>query len=167
MKLPMSFAKVSLTFAFLALSKCITAQYVSLQSDYSRNENIKTEKSNTNNHFYVNLFPSENPLNFKIAVNNPNNDLLFIQLKNDSNKLFQDDIFYRRSHYTMQLNVARLEDGIYSLSIKTNHASFTRNLKIETTGLSTKNKQMIIEREVIISDEEHPIQLVELISSMN
>lgn len=162
MKLPMSFAKVSLTFAFLALSKCITAQYVSL-----RNENFKAEKSNTNNHFYVNLFPSDDPLSFKITVNNPDNDLLFIQLKNESNKLFQDDIFYRRSHYAMQLNVSRLDDGIYSLSIKTNQASFTRNLKIETIGLSSRNKQMIIEKMVIISDEEHPIQLVELISSMN
>ncbi len=163
MKLPVSFAKVSLTFAFLVISKCITAQYISLREEH---HHTKVEKNNSNDHFYVNLSSSEDPLAFKIAVHNPSNELLFIQLKNNSNQLFQDDIFYRRSNYSMLLNIARLEDGIYSLSIKTNQASFSRNIKIETTGLASKDKQMIIEREVSISEEEQK-QRGDLISSMN
>lgn len=164
MKLPVSFAKVSLTFAFFIVSKCITAQYVSLKEERI----AKSEKNKDFKEFHVVVSSNEDPQHIKLVVTNPNNELLFIQLKNEQNKIIQDDIFYRRTSYNIELNTTRLEDGIYALSIKTNLDTFERNISIETKGISSKNNQMVIERDVIIHNEEHrPIASRSFISTLN
>lgn len=164
MKLPVSLTKVSLTFAFFIVSKCMTAQYVSLKEERM----AKSEKHKDFREFQVVVSPLEDPQRLKLVVTNPNNELLFIQLKNGQDRIIQDDIFYRRTSYNMEFNTTRLEDGMYALSIKTNLDTFERNISIETKGISVKNNQMLIEREVIIHDvERRPIASRSFISTLN
>jgi hypothetical protein len=75
-------------------------------------------------------------------------------LKDQDEKLFQDDIFYRRPNYSLNLNLSRLEDGIYTLSITTNYESYKKVFTITTEELGTRNGQMYLDRKVEISQDE-------------
>ena len=137
------FVKITLFAAFTFLSASVSAQYLSM-----REERPKTDK------FAKNLFQVSvnqevnNLLNFKVMVNNPAQELLNVTLKDQSGKLFQDDIFYRRPNYSMLLDLARLEDGVYTLSITTNYESFIKSFSISTQELGSRNGQMFLDRKV-------------------
>jgi hypothetical protein len=97
-----------LAFAFTSLSA--SAQYLSMREDRP-----KIDKTNKNL-FQVSVNQEVNDnLSFKIVVNNPGQELLNVILKDQYGKLFQDDIFYRRPNYFMNLDFDRLEDGVYTL----------------------------------------------------
>jgi hypothetical protein len=139
------FIKIALLTAFTFVSVSVSAQYISM-----RDERPKTDK------FSKNLFQVfvnqevNNPLAFKIIVNNPAQELLNIKLKDQNGKLFQDDIFHRRSNYSMLFDLQRLEDGIYTLSITINYESFVKSFSIVTQELGTRNGQMYLDRKVEI-----------------
>jgi hypothetical protein len=140
-----NFVKIILLTAFTSVSVSVSAQYLSM-----REERPKTDK------FSKNLFQVfvnqevNNPLAFKVSVNNPAQELLNVKLKDQNGKLFQDDIFHRRPNYAMLLDLQRLEDGIYTLSLTTNYESFTKSFSIVTQELGTRNGQMYLDRKVEI-----------------
>lgn len=137
------------TFAFALSSLSASAQYLSM-----REERPKIDKT-TKNLFQVSVNQEVSSiLGFKILVNNPGQELLNVTLKNQDGKLFQDDIFYRRPNYAMNLDLARLEDGIYTLSITTNYESFQKTFTVTTEELGTRNGQMYLDRKVEISQDE-------------
>ena len=120
------FVNITLFAALTSLSASVSAQYLSM-----REERPKTDKS-SKNLFQVSVNQEvNNLLNFKVTVNNPAQELLNVTLKDQSGKLFQDDIFHRRPNYSMLLDLARLEDGIYTLSITTNYESFVKSFSIQ------------------------------------
>jgi hypothetical protein len=134
-------------FAFTSLSA--SAQYLSMREDRP-----KIDKTNKNL-FQVSVNQEIiGALNFKILVNNPGQELLNVTLKEQNGKLFQDDIFYRRPNYAMNLDLARLEDGTYTLSITTNYESFQKTFTLTTEELGTRNGQMYLDRKVEISQYE-------------
>jgi hypothetical protein len=125
------------------------AQYVSMQADIRP----KIDKS-IRHSFQVLVSPNnKNPLNFKLIVNNPAKQLLAVNLTNLAGKSFQDDIFYRRPNYLMDLDVGKLEDGSYVLSIKANDDISEKNIEISTQELGTRNGNMYLERKVEIADK--------------
>jgi hypothetical protein len=136
-----NFVKIILLTAFAFTSLSASAQYLSM-----REERPKTDK------FAKNLFQVfvnqelSNPLTFKVSVNNPAQELLNVTLKDQNGKLFQDDIFHRRPNYAMLLDLERLEDGIYTLSITTNYESFVKSFSVTTQELGTRNGQMFLDR---------------------
>ena len=132
-----------LTFALAFIPLLASAQYLSV-----REERPKINKI-SKNLFQVSVIQEvSNLLSFKIKVNNPAQELLNVILKDQNGKLFQDDIFYRRPNYAMLLDLARLEDGVYTLSITTNYESFMRTFSISTEELNTRNGQMFLDRKV-------------------
>ncbi len=136
-----------LAFAFTSLSA--SAQYLSMREDHP-----KVDKINRNL-FQVSVNQELiNTLAFKILINNPGQELLNVTLKDHQGKLFQDDIFYRRPNYAMNLDLARLEDGIYTLSITTNYETFQKAFTLTTEELGTRNGQMYLDRKVEVSQEE-------------
>ncbi|MCU0471696.1 MAG: hypothetical protein MUF58_24260 [Arcicella sp.] len=142
--------KSILTFfltGFVLISISTSAQYLSM-----REERPKIDKINKNLfQVFVNQDINSN-LNYKIIINNPSQELLNVNLKNQTGKLFQDDIFYRRPNYSMLLDLERLEDGIYTLSITTNYEAFSKTFTITTEELSTRNGQMFLDRKVKVED---------------
>ena len=139
------FVKISFLAAFTFLSASVSAQYLSM-----REERPKIDKI-SKNLFQVSVSQEvSNLLNFKVTVNNPAQELLNVTLKDQNGKLFQDDIFHRRPNYSMLLDLTRLEDGAYTLSITTNYESFTKSFSISTEELSTRNGQMFLDRKVEI-----------------
>ena len=137
------FVNITLFAALTSLSASVSAQYLSM-----REERPKTDKS-SKNLFQVSVNQEvNNLLNFKVTVNNPAQELLNVTLKDQSGKLFQDDIFHRRPNYSMLLDLARLEDGIYTLSITTNYESFVKSFSISTQELGSRNGQMFLDRKV-------------------
>lgn len=117
-----------------------------------REERPKIDKINKNLfQVFVNQDINSN-LNYKIIINNPSQELLNVNLKDQTGKLFQDDIFYRRPNYSMLLDLERLEDGIYTLSITTNYEAFSTTFTITTEELSTRNGQMFLDRKVKVED---------------
>lgn len=134
-------------FAFTSLS--VSAQYLSM-----REERPKIDKSSKNLfQVFVNQ-EVDNPLAFKVTVNNPAQELLNVTLRDQNGKLFQDDIFHRRPNYAMLLDLERLEDGVYTLFITTNYESFTKSFSVVTEELGTRNGQMYLDRKVEILSEE-------------
>ena len=139
------FVKISFLSAFTFLSISVSAQYLSM-----REERPKIDKI-SKNIFQVSVSQEVNNLmNFKVTVNNPAQELLNVTFKDQNGKLFQDDIFHRRPNYSMLLDLARLEDGVYTLSITTNYESFMKSFSISTEELSTRNGQMFLDRKVEI-----------------
>jgi hypothetical protein len=119
-----------------------------------RDDRPKIDKTNRNL-FQVSVNQEvANNLAFKILINNPGQELLNVTLKDQDEKLFQDDIFYRRPNYSLNLNLSRLEDGIYTLSITTNYESYKKVFTITTEELGTRNGQMYLDRKVEISQDE-------------
>ena len=113
-----------------------------------REERPKIDKV-SKNLFQVSVIQEvSNSTNFKVMVNNPAQELLNVTLKDQNGKLFQDDIFHRRPNYSMLLDLARLEDGVYTLSITTNYESFVRSFSISTEELGTRNGQMFLDRKI-------------------
>jgi hypothetical protein len=136
-------------FAFAFTSLSASAQYLSMREDRP-----KIDKS-TKNIFQVSVNQEVgSSLGFKILVNNPGQELLNVTLKDQDGKLFQDDIFYRRPNYAMNLDLARLEDAIYTLSITTNYETFKKTFTLTTEELGTRNGQMYLDRKVEIADDE-------------
>lgn len=136
-----------LAFAFTSTSA--SAQYISM-----REERTKIDKTNKNV-FQVTVNQEvTNSTNFKILVNNPGQELLNVTLKDQEGKLFQDDVFYRRSNYLMNLDFARLEDGVYTLSFKTNYENYQKAFILTTVELGTRNGQMYLDRTVEIAEVE-------------
>jgi hypothetical protein len=136
-----------LAFAFTSISA--SAQYLSM-----REERPKIDKTNKNI-FQVSVNQEvSNKLNFGILVNNPGQELLNVSLKDQAGKLFQDDIFYRRPNYAMNLDFTRLEDGEYTLLITTNYESFKKIFTLTTEELGTRNGQMYLDRKVEVSLDE-------------
>jgi hypothetical protein len=136
-------------FAFAFTSFSASAQYLSM-----REERPKIDKINKNI-FQVSVNQEiGNSLGFKILINNPGQELLNVTLKDQQGKLFQDDIFYRRPNYAMNLDLARLEDGIYTLSITTNYETFKKSFALTTEELGTRNGQMYLDRKVEIAEDE-------------
>lgn len=134
-------------FVFTSLSA--SAQYISM-----REERPKIDKT-TKSIFQVAVSQEVNSnTNFKILVNNPGQELLNVTLKDQEGKLFQDDVFYRRSNYLMNLDFARLEDGIYVLSLTTNYENYQKVFTLTTVELGTRNGQMYLDRTVEISEVE-------------
>jgi hypothetical protein len=137
------FVKIALLTAFTFITVSVSAQYLSM-----REERPKLDK------FSKNLFQVlvnqevNNALVFKVSVNNPAQELLNVTLKDQNGKLFQDDIFHRRPNYAMLLDLERLEDGIYTLSITTNYESFTKSFSVVTQELGNRNGQMYLDRKV-------------------
>jgi hypothetical protein len=119
-----------------------------------RDDRPKIDKTNRNL-FQVSVNQEVvNNLAFKILINNPGQELLNVTLKDQEGKLFQDDIFYRRPNYSLNLNLSRLEDGIYTLSITTNYESYKKVFMLTTEELGTRNGQMYLDRKVEISQDE-------------
>ena len=136
-----------LALAFISLSA--SAQYISM-----REERQKIDKT-TKNVFQVTVNQQvNNNTNFRILVNNPGQELLNVTLKDQDGKLFQDDIFYRRPNYSMDLDFARLEDGVYILSFTTNYETFQKIFTLTTEELGTRNGQMYLDRKVEIAEDE-------------
>ncbi len=134
-------------FAFASISA--SAQYISM-----REERPKIDKT-TNNVFQVTVRQQfDDNTNFNILVNNPGQEQLNVTLKDQDGKLFQDDIFYRRPNYSMNLNFARLEDGIYTLSFTTNYETFQKTFILTTEELGTRNGQMYLDRKVEVAEDE-------------
>jgi hypothetical protein len=143
------FLKSILLFGFAFITASASAQYLSM-----REERPKIDKV-TKDLFQVSVNQDVNSLtNFKVIINNPGQELLNVSLKDQNGKLFQDDIFYRRPNYAMSLDLARLEDGIYTLSITTNYESFTKSFSISTEELGTRNGQMFLDKKVEVLGEE-------------
>jgi hypothetical protein len=141
------FVKITLLATFTFLSVSVSAQYLSM-----REERPKIDK-NSKNLFQVSVNQEDTEsLTFKVAINNPAQELLNVSLKDQNGKLFQDDIFYRRPNYSMLLNLERLEDGIYTLAITTNYESFTKTFNISTQELGTRNGRMYLDRKVEVLD---------------
>ena len=136
-----------LAFAFTYLSA--SAQYISM-----REERPKIDKT-TKNVFQVSVSQQLNDnVNFKIFVNNPGQESLNVTLKDQEGKLFQDDVFYRRPNYSMNLNFARLEDGVYTLSFITNYETFQKTFSLITEEIGTRNGQTYLDRKVEILEVE-------------
>ena len=144
------FSKITFLAAFTFLSVSVSAQYLSM-----REERPKINKISKNLFQVFVAQEVSNLTNFKVTVNNPAQELLYVTLKDQNGKLFQDDIFHRRSNYSMLLDLARLEDGTYTLSITTNYESFTKSFSISTEELSTRNGQMFLDRKVEILEAGH------------
>jgi hypothetical protein len=143
------FLKSILLSGFAIITASASAQYLSM-----REERPKIDKV-SKNLFQVSVNQDiDNLTNFKIVINNPGQELLNVTLKDQNGKLFQDDIFYRRPIYAMNLDLVRLEDGIYTLSITTNYESFTKSFSITTEELGTRNGQMFLDRKVEVLGEE-------------
>jgi hypothetical protein len=143
------FLKSILLSGFTLFTVSVSAQYLSM-----REERPKIDKI-SKNLFQVSVNQDINNLtNFKIVINNPGQELLNVTLKDQDGKLFQDDIFYRRPNYAMSLDLARLEDGVYTLSITTNYESFTKSFSISTEELGTRNGQMFLDKKVEVLGEE-------------
>jgi hypothetical protein len=143
------FLKSILLFGFAIITASASAQYLSM-----REERPKIDKV-SRNLFQVSVNQDiDNLTNFKIVINNPGQELLNVTLKDQNGKLFQDDIFYRRPNYAMSLDLARLEDGVYTLSITTNYESFTKSFSISTEELGTRNGQMFLDKKVEVLGEE-------------
>jgi hypothetical protein len=143
-----NFVKIILLTAFTFISISVSAQYLSM-----REERPKIDKISKNLfQVFVNQEVS-NPLAFKVTVNNPAQELLNVTLKDQNGKLFQDDIFHRRPNYAMLLDLERLEDGIYMLSITTNYESFVKSFSVITQELGTRNGQMFLDRKVEVLSE--------------
>ena len=136
-----------IAFAFTSLTA--SAQYISM-----REERPKIDKI-TKNIFQVSVAQQvASNTNFIIVVNNPGQELLNVTLKDQDGKLFQDDIFYRRPNYSMNLDFTRLEDGAYTLSFTTNYETFQKTFTLTTEELGTRNGQMYLDRKVEISEDE-------------
>jgi hypothetical protein len=138
-----NFVKIIFLTAFTFISISVSAQYLSM-----REERPKIDKVSKN---LFQVFVNQevnNPLAFKVTVNNPAQELLNVTLKDQNGKLFQDDIFHRRPNYAMLLDLERLEDGIYTLSITTNYESFVKSFSVITQELGTRNGQMFLDRKV-------------------
>jgi hypothetical protein len=143
------FLKSILLSGFAIITASASAQYLSM-----REERPKIDKV-SKNLFQVSVNQDvSNLTNFKILINNPGQELLNVNLKDQNGKLFQDDIFYRRPNYAMSLDLARLEDGIYTLSITTNYESFAKSFSISTEELGTRNGQMFLDKKVEVLGEE-------------
>lgn len=143
------FLKSILLSGFALVTASASAQYLSV-----REERPKIDKI-SKNLFQVSVDQDvSSSTNFKIVINNPGQELLNVNLKDQEGKLFQDDIFYRRPKYAMNLDLARLEDGIYTLSITTNYESFMKSFSISTEALGTRNGQMFLEKKVEVLGEE-------------
>lgn len=137
-----------LIFAFTFASLSVSGQYFSM-----REERLKVDKTNKNL-FQVSVKQEVNSsLNFKILINNPSQELLNVSLKDQGGKLFQDDILFRRPNYSLNLDLARLEDGIYTMSIMANYESDHKIFTITTEELGTRNGQMYLDRKVEVSQE--------------
>ena len=137
-----------LTFAFAFVSLSVSGQYLSM-----REERPKVDKINKNLFQVFVMQEVSNSLAFKILINNPGQELLNVSLKDQEGRLFQDDIFYRRPNYALNLNLARLEDGVYTMSIITNYESYQKIFTITTEELGTRNGQMYLDRKVEVSQE--------------
>ncbi|MDZ7900425.1 MAG: hypothetical protein U5N85_20660 [Arcicella sp.] len=138
----------ALLTAFIFISSSVSAQYLSM-----REERPKIDKI-SKNLFQVSVKQdNSNLLKFNVTVNNPGQELLNVTLKDQNGKLFQDDIFYRRPNYAMILDLERLEDGAYTLSIVTNYESFTKTFSISTEELGTRNGQMFLDKKVEVLSE--------------
>ncbi len=143
------FLKSILLCGFAIITASASAQYLSM-----REERPKIDKV-VKNLFQVSVNQDVNNLtNFKVIINNPGQELLNVSLKDQNGKLFQDDIFYRRPNYAMNLDLARLEDGVYTLSITTNYESFAKSFSISTEELGTRNGQMFLDKKVEVLGEE-------------
>ncbi len=137
------FIKIALLTAFTFITVSVSAQYLSM-----REERPKIDRF-SKNLFQVSVVQEVNSLlNFKVTVNNPAQELLNVTLKDQNGKIFQSDIFHRRPNYAMLLDLARLEDGIYTLSITTNYEYFVKSFSISTEELGTRNGQMFLDRKV-------------------
>ena len=123
----------------------VSAQYLSI-----REEHPKIDKSVKNVFQIIINQEALSSLNFNVIINNPGQEFLNVNLRNQQGQLFQDDTFHRRPSYAMLLNLERLEDGIYTLSITTNYESFVRKIVITTEELGTRNGQMYLDRKAEI-----------------
>jgi hypothetical protein len=145
-KLPIK-SLLILAFAFISLSA--SAQYLSMREDRP-----KIDKTNKNL-FQVSVNQEvNNKLIFGILVNNPGQELLNVSLKDQADKLFQDDIFHRRPNYAMNLDFTRLEDGEYTLLITTNYEAYKKIFTLTTEELGTRNGQMYLDRKVEVFQDE-------------
>ena len=141
--------KFLLILAFALISLSVSAQYISMREDRP-----KIDKT-TKNVFQVSVSQQLNDnVNFKIFVNNPGQESLNVTLKDQEGKLFQDDVFYRRPNYSMNLNFARLEDGVYTLSFITNYETFQKTFSLITEEIGTRNGQTYLDRKVEILEVE-------------
>ena len=141
--------KFLLILAFALVSLSVSAQYISMREDRP-----KIDKT-TKNVFQVSVSQQLNDnVNFKIFVNNPGQESLNVTLKDQEGKLFQDDVFYRRPNYSMNLNFARLEDGVYTLSFITNYETFQKTFSLITEEIGTRNGQTYLDRKVEILEVE-------------
>ena len=113
-----------------------------------REERLKIDKT-SKNIFQVSVFQEvSNLMNFKVTINNPAQELLNVTLKDQNGKIFQNDVFHRRPNYSMLLDLSRLEDGIYTLSITTNYESFGKAFSISTEELGNRNGQLFLDKKV-------------------
>ncbi len=135
--------KASLAFVCVLASQQLSAQYLSM-----RDPSPKLEKT-VRSQFQVTVNPI-NSLTFKVVINNPYNELLTVTLKDEQGKVYQDDIFYRRLAYGMNLDMLHLEDGIYTLQIIAKSEVFSQTFKVSTEDVSSKNGQMIVNRKAEI-----------------
>lgn len=140
-----SIIKSVLITGCITVSISVSAQYLSI-----RDERPKIDKT-VKNVFQItfNQEPS-NSLNYNVMINNPGQELLNVNLRNQQGQLFQDDTFHRRPSYAMLLDLTRLEDDVYTLSITTNYELFVRKIVITTEELGTRNGQMYLDRKAEI-----------------
>lgn len=131
--------KASLACAFMLASEEISAQYLSM-----RDNAPKLEKT-VSNQFQVSV-NSINSLIFKVVINNPYNELLTVTLKDEHGKVYQDDIFYRRLAYGMNLDLTHLQDGIYTLQVIAKSQVFSQTFNLSTEDVGSRNGQMIVNR---------------------
>lgn len=148
MKSSITTGKKYLLIALLLICKGSFAQYISSKEEKTNIAYLNSKVLN------ITILPTVSPLLFQVIVNNPECQPLEIQLKNKESKTFQHDIFYAKEYYTLELNTARLEDGDYTMSIRNNKESYFWKLTLETVGITSKNKETILEREVLFSEEE-------------
>lgn len=145
-----NFVKIIFLTAFTFNTVSVSAQYLSM-----REERPKIDKF-TKNLFQVSVVQEvSNLMNFKVTVNNPAQELLNVKLKDQNGKLFQEDVFHRRPQYAMLLDLERLEDGIYTLSITTNYESFVKSFALTTEELGNRNGKMFLDRKAEMLEPNH------------
>jgi hypothetical protein len=143
----------------LSISLLICISIFQIQAQFiSKGELRRNDVKTTENRFKVSMSEDENPLNFRIKVDNPTKEPVRAYLRKKNESIFlEEQTISSDLKVVVKLELGLLADGQYIFVVKNNNGFFIKHINLESGDLLNARiggkEVMTIGRTVILTDE--------------
>jgi hypothetical protein len=137
----------------VSLLICISVFQIQAQI-ISKGELRRNEVKTTENRFKASMSEDENPLNFRIKVDNPTKEPVRAYLRKKNESIFlEEKTISSDLKVVIKLELGFLSDGQYTFVIKNGNGFFIKYINLESGDLFNAKDIMTIGRTVTLTDE--------------